>query len=434
MTMAPLHVLEAVIDGDLDTVRAWLTADARNLNESFPYNDVLNPEDDLPDDLPDIDKARGTLLHAAVDSHLSCIPLGDRRAMVNLLLDNGADVEAVDNCGATPLHYSAHSGDLRMAAMLVERGGADINARDQDGCTPLVTALTNYIHSDKPPDLFELVRFLVSRGAELFLQQPLSNSLGLPGFTVCLDVVALARGSGTDHIADWLAKICAAGSWRRYLRAPRLALVSLRALCARGRAAPPAVKLRTISAESLIFERLFPVPPSKFKPAPRALPDEVFWHVLSFWHTNRDDESKSEEVVVDELRGRAPPGSFYAVTLWHSEIPQIDIQSISFVTKSASQGHAMRISKNRSESIPLNVGDIICCIGSLEVFGRPVSEIGRQVQTALSPPRIRLRLYRPSAGVDGASAASSAARACELARRAATPFFNLAHEVEEPAT
>ena len=353
--------------------------------------------------------------------------------MVNLLLDNGADVEAVDNYGRTPLHYSAHSGDLRMTAMLVERGGADINARDRDGCTPLVTALHQILPSalnlPKSPDLFELVRFLVSRGAELFSQQPLSNSLS-PGFRVNLDVVSLARGSGTDHIADWLAKICAAGSWRRYLRAPRLALVSLRALCARGRAAPPAVKLRTISAESLIFERLFPVPPSKFKPAPRVLPDEVFWHVLSFWRTNRDDESKSEEVVVDELRGRAPPGSFYAVTLWHSEIPQIDIQSITFVTKSASQGHAMRISKSRSESIPLNVGDIICCIGSLEVFGRPLSEIGRQVQTALSTPRIRLRLYRPRAGMDG----PAAARACELARRAATPFFNLAHEVEEPAT
>ena len=166
--MAPLRVLEAVIDGDLDTVRAWLTADARNLNESFPYNDVLNPEDDLPDDLPDLDKARGTLLHAAVDSNLSCIPLGDRRAMVNLLLANGADVEAVDNCGLTLLHYSAHSGDLRMTAMLVERGGADINARDQDGCTPLVTALHQILYSDKSPDLFELVRFLVSRGAKLF--------------------------------------------------------------------------------------------------------------------------------------------------------------------------------------------------------------------------------------------------------------------------
>ena len=425
MTLGPpQHILEAVVDGDVDTVRAWLTSDARDLNESFPYGDRLSPDDDHPE----LFKARGTLLHAAVDP-LAFTPDGDRRDMVNLLLANGADVEAVDESGLTPLHYSAHLGDLRMVAMLVERAGADINARDEDGCTPLLSA----IFPDKSPDKFELVRFLVIHGAELFLQQPVSNSAS-PRLTPFLDVVANARAGKADHIADWLAKISAAGSWRRYLRAPRLALVSLRALCARGRAAPPAVKLRTISAESLIFERLFPVPPSKFKPAPRALPDEVFWHVLSFWRTNRDDESKSEEVVVDELRGRAPPGSFYAVTLWHSEIPQIDIQSISFVTKSASQGHAMRISKNRSESIPLNVGDIICCIGSLEVFGRPVSEIGRQVQTALSPPRIRLRLYRPSAGVDGASAASSAARACELARRAAARFFNLAHEVEEPAT
>lgn len=417
MTLGPpQHILEAVVDGDVDTVRAWLTSDARDLNESFPYGDRLSPDDDHPE----LFKARGTLLHAAVDP-LAFTPDGDRRAMVNLLLANGADVEAVDESGLTPLHYSAHLGDLRMVAMLVERAGADINARDQDGCTPLLSA----IFPDKSPDKFELVRFLVIHGAELFLQQPVSNSAS-PRLTPFLDVVANARAGKADHIADWLAKISAAGSWRRYLRAPRLELVSLRALCARGRAAPPAVKLRTISAESLIFERLFPVPPSKFKPAPRALPDEVFWHVLSFWRTNRDDESKSEEVVVDELRGRAPPGSFYAVTL--RKPLQINIESFTFNTKSAS-GYALRVSRV-PESIPLNVGDIICCIGSLEVFGRSLSEIGRELQTALSTPRIRLRLYRPSAGVDGAPAA----RACELACRTATPFFNLAHEVEQPAS
>ena len=82
-------------------------------------------------------------------------------------------------------------------------------------------------------------------------------------------------------IADLIAEVKRAGSWKAYLKAPRVELVRLRSLCNRGRAAPP---------PDPILQRLFAnVAASTSKPARtrRPLPNEVFWHVLQFWRTDR---------------------------------------------------------------------------------------------------------------------------------------------------
>ena len=95
--------------------------------------------------------------------------------------------------------------------------------------------------------------------------------------------------------ANFLEDVKAAGGWKAYLRAPRVQLVRLRSLCDRGRAAPPSVasklsQLRTLSAaEVAVFARLFGAPTPR---TPRAssgrLPNEIFWHILAFWRTDRD--------------------------------------------------------------------------------------------------------------------------------------------------
>ena len=82
----------------------------------------------------------------------------------------------------------------------------------------------------------------------------------------------------------FMRELTAAGSWKAYARQPRVELVRLRSLCARGRATPP---------PEPVIERLFgaPASPTKAKAArvARPLPNEVFWHVLSYWRTSRDD-------------------------------------------------------------------------------------------------------------------------------------------------
>ncbi|KAL8833668.1 MAG: hypothetical protein Q9176_007869 [Flavoplaca citrina] len=71
-----------------------------------------------------------TALHLAVESK------SNRRTMVMLLLQNGADVTAQSDGGWTPLHNAAEKGHEDVALLLLE-GTADVNATTSSGMTPL---------------------------------------------------------------------------------------------------------------------------------------------------------------------------------------------------------------------------------------------------------------------------------------------------------
>jgi len=78
----------------------------------------------------------------------------NRKEVVRMLLDAGADPNIADNTGMTPL--IANSRDLEIAQMLIARG-ANVNAQAKDGFTPLLNAET-----------VELTRFLLEHGADPF--------------------------------------------------------------------------------------------------------------------------------------------------------------------------------------------------------------------------------------------------------------------------
>ena len=60
--------------------------------------------------------------------------------LVNYLLDHGAEINARNNLGKTPLHRAADANiGYTVAVNLIDRG-AEINARDDGGKTPLLLA------------------------------------------------------------------------------------------------------------------------------------------------------------------------------------------------------------------------------------------------------------------------------------------------------
>ena len=81
-----------------------------------------------------------------------------RLELALLLLDAGADVNAADANGTTPLHRAAHGGNKAAAQLLLDRG-AQVNAEEMGGVTPLLIARDNH---DK-----ELESLLSARGGRI---------------------------------------------------------------------------------------------------------------------------------------------------------------------------------------------------------------------------------------------------------------------------
>lgn len=73
------------------------------------------------------------------------------RDLVKLLLANKADVNAQDNNGDTPLHEAAYTINKDTAELLIAHK-ADVNAKDNYGDTPLLMAAIN-----DPTDVAELL-------------------------------------------------------------------------------------------------------------------------------------------------------------------------------------------------------------------------------------------------------------------------------------
>lgn len=66
----------------------------------------------------------------------------DHADMSKLLLDHGAEVNACNANGYTPLHWAARRSCSLVVRLLLERG-ADMNILNEDGETPLDIAQTN---------------------------------------------------------------------------------------------------------------------------------------------------------------------------------------------------------------------------------------------------------------------------------------------------
>jgi ankyrin repeat protein len=85
----------------------------------------------------------------------------DSSETVELLIQKGAEVDAKDDGGATPLHRAVLWESPEVVKLLI-RKGADVNAKDKHGETPLDKTVLSVSESHE----HEVAKFLIQKGAK----------------------------------------------------------------------------------------------------------------------------------------------------------------------------------------------------------------------------------------------------------------------------
>jgi ankyrin repeat protein len=129
------------------------------------YNEVsqqdFKPRPDLasPDQVVTQAKLEGWLAEGAdITQELSNAVIANDANRVKFLISKGADVNKIDNQGATPLTSAARQRHPDMVELLIEQG-ANVNLQNSDGMTPLVAAV---MRDDVPS-----AKVLLGKGADI---------------------------------------------------------------------------------------------------------------------------------------------------------------------------------------------------------------------------------------------------------------------------
>ena len=250
-----------------------------------------------------------------------------RFQIARALIARGADVNRrMGRRRDTVLHIAAEVGTAESVSFLLDNG-AELESAAKRGETPLMRACNECVDRD----CMDTVLALLKRGASLDAVDKKGDS--------ALDYL---RGESFYHMDDdrygrphvyedakaALAEIKDAGGWKSYAREPRRELLALRVLCEQGRASPPEAFMPVellasgvLSAETFddakslarsatcaplpILKRLFPAAAAPLPELDEAegtkryrmrdgadagvFSKELFWHILSYWHTFTDD-------------------------------------------------------------------------------------------------------------------------------------------------
>lgn len=129
-----------------------------------------------------VDDGGRTALHYAAQNR--------RMDVLQLVLDHGFDIECSDNGGWTALHIAVLDKNRDACELLLEKG-ADVNRKENEGITPLMWAVYQYWDDHRG-----LVSLLLERGANV-------NDK----YRRTISVLKLAKGGATELLIQQMAKM-----------------------------------------------------------------------------------------------------------------------------------------------------------------------------------------------------------------------------------
>lgn len=151
-------------------------------------------------------------------SHFSLIDFAKKRPFdikrIKQLIEKGADVNAKDNKGYTPLYYAMKKNDTDLVELLISKG-ADKNYIDKNFKTPLYTAMEHY----RQKEYKEASKCFI----EAFREDPNIKNFGdnneyidalihsykmdAPYTTQLLSTIELGSKYHFEEVLDWMAKL-----------------------------------------------------------------------------------------------------------------------------------------------------------------------------------------------------------------------------------
>ena len=352
----PVAIFNAVVHGDVGALQTWLNSGGDANGRSAPNQ--------LPGGLNGHSLLEHAFYHGADDESLvlllengarfapdflrrALIAANDERAIgpkaVEFLLEHGADVNHTDADGWSVLHLVVNNLSPERAASFIPTIvalGGQVDAKTANkslvnwaqesftspGVTPLMLAAQRH-------RCIDVVRQLLRCGADINVRHGDPNKGSRPGCTAAKfaeyelpDYFPGPAYDAQEAMMLFLKEVERAGSFKKWLNEPRKELLVLRKLVERGRATTPSSVPAFEAAaryagprDGMVFttrdgatgyysdaaayvpERLF----ITSTPAAGGLPDVLFWKVLSFWRSSRDDDDYTPAAVIAARAERA---------------------------------------------------------------------------------------------------------------------------------
>ena len=163
-------------DDEIGILRAWI-------DQGADFRTEIRPE------------APPRPVDPKVAAVIAAVRSRDRATLEKLIAADPALVTSTDAAGSTPLHHAAGFGTLDSLTLLIDKG-ADVNAKNRRGSTPLFWAL----HDEAK------VRLLVSRGAAVKIKQVEGRTSGVSG---------LASWQWQSRCCGCCSTTAAIRTWRR---------------------------------------------------------------------------------------------------------------------------------------------------------------------------------------------------------------------------